>query len=77
MAGGHDISAVAIRQGRAWDGMRVIAVCFVRCSRSVLDAHTYIFSLHLKRLGRLAKLAISAMRVMYSLKTVQVVPIGT
>src|SRR6266478_1793837 len=41
----------AVRQGKAWDGMRVIAVCFVRCSRSVLDVHTDIFSLHFNRLG--------------------------
>src|SRR5215471_10466627 len=72
------VSKMRGRPGRAWDGMHVIAVCFVRCSRSVLDVHTYIFSIHLRRLGRLAKLAISCtMRVICSLKIVQVVPIGT
>src|SRR6266849_5359958 len=48
-------------RGRAWAGMRVIAVFFGPCAPDVLTAHGSVFSYDFKRLDRFTKLATSSM----------------
>ncbi len=48
------------RHGRAWDGMRVIAVFFGPCAPDVLTAHVSVFSYDFKRFDRFTKLAIGS-----------------
>ncbi len=47
-------------RGRAWAGMRVIAVFFDPCAPDVLTAHRSVFSHNFKRLDRFTKLATSS-----------------
>ena len=47
-------------RGRAWAGMRVIAVFFGPCAPDVLTAHGSVFSHNFKRLDRCTKLATSS-----------------
>src|SRR6266849_11089817 len=47
-------------RGRAWAGMRVIAVFFGPCAPDVLTAHGSVFSYDFKRLDRFTKLATSS-----------------
>src|SRR5216684_9357540 len=47
-------------RGRAWTGMRVIAVFFGPCAPDVLTAHGSVFSHNFKRLDRCTKLATSS-----------------
>src|SRR5713101_115292 len=47
-------------RGRAWAGMRVIAVFFGPCAPDVLTAHGSVFSHDFKRLDRFTKLATSS-----------------
>src|SRR5713101_6870826 len=47
-------------RGRAWAGMRVIAVFFGPCAPDVLTAHGSVFSHNFKRVDQFTKLATSS-----------------
>src|SRR5712691_6689525 len=66
--GGQPLHTRAVRSekcvqlsGRAWEGMRVIAVFFGPCAPAVLISYVSVFSHDFKRLDRLTKLATSSM----------------